>query len=564
MTDEALGADPTVSVREQLSSLQGLLVLSMLMTERDEEHEILKLAATSVASLGPCRLLGVFLLDTGWRLTEPPADRLEVQLDLETQFAVLSDAGGALAVPGEAWGWAHSLRSLDGHFGYLLVSADGEPPGSDQFLLRVLAQQAGVALANAHLHARDRDIASELRATNLALEETVSALERSTAIHARLTRAAVAGEGQEGIAQAIHELTGYPVAIEDAFGNLRAWAGPGRPDPYPKDDPTERARILRRAIQEEKPIRVDGRLVAVARPDHEVLGVLALVDPTASAGDAEHVTLEHGAVVLAVELGRLRGLAEAELRLGRELVEELLSGNGDGTLLDRAQVLGYDLARPHRVVVVEPRGRVSGDPFFLAVRRAARDMGVGTLLIPRGGSVVLVADGEPAWEAFRLAIAAESGGQPCRLGVGMPAEVVADLPRSYREAQLALRLQDASGAENRSTDFEDLGVYRILAELQDLAAVERYVDTWLGTLLEYDRRKGSELVATLSTYLDCGRSYDATSRTVNVHRSTLKYRLQRIGELSGLDLADPDVGFNLQLAGRAWRTLSALRDVPSA
>jgi DNA-binding PucR family transcriptional regulator len=44
-----------------------------------------------------------------------------------------------------------------------------------------------------------------------------------------------------------------------------------------------------------------------------------------------------------------------------------------------------------------------------------------------------------------------------------------------------------------------------------------------------------------------------------VHRSTLKYRLQRIREISGHDLASPEIQFNLQLAFRAWRTLSTVR-----
>jgi DNA-binding PucR family transcriptional regulator len=48
---------------------------------------------------------------------------------------------------------------------------------------------------------------------------------------------------------------------------------------------------------------------------------------------------------------------------------------------------------------------------------------------------------------------------------------------------------------------------------------------------------------------------------MSVHRSTLKYRLQRIREISGHDLADPGTGFNLQLATRAWQTLQTLRGV---
>jgi DNA-binding PucR family transcriptional regulator len=83
----------------------------------------------------------------------------------------------------------------------------------------------------------------------------------------------------------------------------------------------------------------------------------------------------------------------------------------------------------------------------------------------------------------------------------------------------------------------------------------------LGSLLDYDARKGSELVATLTQYLECGGAYDATAAAMSVHRSTLKYRLQRIREISGHDLADPGTGFNLQLATRAWQTLQTLRGV---
>ena len=45
-----------------------------------------------------------------------------------------------------------------------------------------------------------------------------------------------------------------------------------------------------------------------------------------------------------------------------------------------------------------------------------------------------------------------------------------------------------------------------------------------------------------------------------MHRNTLKYRLQRIRQISGLDLSDPETCFNLQLATRAWQTLRVLRN----
>jgi DNA-binding PucR family transcriptional regulator len=100
----------------------------------------------------------------------------------------------------------------------------------------------------------------------------------------------------------------------------------------------------------------------------------------------------------------------------------------------------------------------------------------------------------------------------------------------------------------------------VLATAHNSASLKRFVGEWLGTLIDYDSTHGSQLVMTLSQYLDCGGNYDATARALSVHRSTVKYRLRRIREVSGHDLGVPDTQFNLQVAARAWRTVQALRE----
>jgi sugar diacid utilization regulator len=556
----SVGWDPNLGdARNTLSSLQGLLALAMLMTERGDESEIIRLAATAVPSFGRCRLYGVFDLDSGWHRppdasTNPDADSEVVRRALETS------ASGRLDVETHGWAYALELRSLAGLFGYLVATADEEPSHIEQFLLRALGQQTGIALANARLHARERSTAAELRAANAALAETVTALERSTAIHDRLTQAGASGEGEQGIADAVHDVTSHPAFIEDRHGNLRAWAGPGRPEPYPKDGPATRTAILRQALTTGKPMRAGSRLFTVVGPDDDALSVLGIVDPEGAAGGHEQVALEHGATVLAMELARLHAGAATELRLGRDLVEELLFGGDEAHSLSRAEALGYDLHRPHRVVVVSSETHArDADAFFHGVRRAARDLDVGTLLASRSGAVVLLADRDCDWDEFRSACEHTTHGR-CRLGVGGLCEQPSGYPRSYHQAQVALRVQIAAGGSSRTAIFDGLGVYRILAEAQDPAGVEGFVREWLGALIDYDARKNSELVETLSTYFECGRNYDATAKALAAHRNTLKYRLRRIREISGHDLVDPDTQFNLQLATRAWHTLQALRE----
>ena len=439
--------------------------------------------------------------------------------------------------------------------GFLVAGADQEPAETERFLLQVLAQQAGVALANARLHVRERDQAEQLRASNLALRRTME-------IHDRLTQVALTGEGQEGIAQAVYDLTGYPTAIEDRFGNLRAWAGPGCPDPYPKDPPEHRDSLLRRAMKAAAPIRDGERLVSVAMFSGHPQGVLVLHDPDETAVEAERVAIEHATTVLSMELARLQTVAETETRLRSNLVIELIEGTGGQQALNRAQALGYDLGRPHRVVVIEGgRSHEDLDALFRAVRRGAREARVGSLLAARLRDVVVLADTKEApWARFWAVVAGELRGTDCRIGVGGRRGAMEEFPHSYQEARLALNIQKAVGGREHLTLFDDLGVYQVLATAHDSASLERFVQRWLGALIDYDATHGSQLVMTLSEYLDRGGNYDASARALSVHRSTLKYRLRRIREVSGYDLGVPDTQFNLQLAARAWRTMQALRE----
>jgi len=551
-------------LRAQLTNLRALLVLSILMTESADDEQILRLAVSAASALGAWRIAGFAVGDT-WRTEAGRAG--SVPPDLDEQLRALPEAGGQVSLDG-GWAWAYPLRSIAGAIGHMVACAECEPAGEEQFLAQVVAQQTGVAVSNARLHARERAIAGELAQANATLEETVAMLRRGMAIHERLTQVEAAGEGAAGIAEALHDLTGLPVAAEDRYGNLSAWAGPGQPRPYPKPSAYDRAQLLRRVMTAGRSVRDGDRVVALASPRPGVLGLLALIDPDRRASSTDVMALEHGATVLAVELARLRGLADTELRVRRELVQDLLTGTDDQSAYQRAEALDYDLGPPHQVAVLEVTDRFPADEdVLLAARRALRQQHLSALLGTQAGAVVIIAPGGATdWEALRLATvgqlatAGQQGGG--RLGVGEAYPRPSLLPRSLREAQLALRVQKASSAAERTSAFADLDVLRMLASVQDLADVEGYVVKWLGVLADYDERKHTQLVRTLTQYLQHGGGYEASSSALSVHRSTLKYRLQRIRELTGFDLTDPETRFNLELATRTWVTLQALRDGP--
>ncbi len=558
----------TLVLREQLTNLRALLVLSILMTESADEEQILNLATSSAPSLGPWRVVGFAFTEDGiavgerWRAVF--GRRQPIPDGIAEALSRVSNAGGELSLPGPGWAWAYPLRSVAGLLGYMVATADQPPTSDAQFLIQVVAQQTGVAVSNARMHQRERAGAQALAVANQTLEDTVATLRRGMQIHERLTAVAAAGEGSAGIAQALHDLTGLPVAIEDRYGNLRAWAGPDRPDPYPKPRKEQRDRLFRELMREGRSVRDGARVVALASPRPDVLGFIALIDPRHSCDASDLVALEHCATVLAVELARVRGLADAELRLRRDLLQDLLSGIDDDGALVRAEALGYDLGQPHRVVLIEWSTRTPTEEAALhAVQRALRECRLTALLGTQSGVIVMLVGGRDDrvdWEALRSVSLRELGGGRCRLAVGGRYANPSELPRSLREAQLALRLQKASGLTEQTTVWGELGVFQMFASMADLGDIESFARRWLGSLIDYDDAKGTELVKTLTRYLDNGGRYEATALALSVHRSTLKYRLHRIRELTSLDVGEPETHFNLQLACRAWTTLQALRD----
>jgi DNA-binding PucR family transcriptional regulator len=207
------------------------------------------------------------------------------------------------------------------------------------------------------------------------------------------------------------------------------------------------------------------------------------------------------------------------------------------------------------VVLVDSDSGQGSDRLFRAVRHASTELGTGSLLVNRADAVVLLAHTDVAWDRFRTAIERALGGGTCRVAVGGRCQRASGFPQSYREAQFTLRLM---GSSRRSLCFDDLGVFRLFGSVANPADLEDLMHRWLGAILRYDRAHGSELVATLSVFLECGGNQEQTADALTIHRSTLKYRLKRIREISGYDLADVDTHLNLHLATRAWRALQLL------
>ncbi|MCI3271829.1 PucR family transcriptional regulator [Streptomyces cylindrosporus] len=543
------------------SDPHGLLALCDLLFRSTDGSEILRMAMAQVGALAPFRLEAGYLLSGDGIVRVPSRDSAGGEA-VDRRVRELAEADGPVAVPTRLWGWAFGLRGFGRLLGYLVVSSRQRPSEQDDLLIGRLIRLTSAALSLAAAGHRQQHDALELsrlreeHATAVQrLDSLRSEMRHQRIVHETLAEVAAGGGGEDAITHALYELTGLAAVAEDRFGNLRSWAGPGRPGDSPAPPAERRQEVLRQVALGPGPVRIKDRLIALARPRGEVLGVLAVVDPDGTADERTLFALEHAVRSLALELAHVRGLAEVELRLRRQLLEDLLEGTDEASAYARSEAVGHDLHRAHHVIVVNWWGRTADDSFTQAVERAAATVGVRALVTRRGGRVVLLAEVKPNGDALHAALSRELGTRDGAIGVSRRCESPASIPRRYQEALRALEVRRQSRERDGATFFDDLGLYRILGPGSDRRELEAFVGEWLGTLIDYDEQHGTQMVETLSRYFDCGGNYDETAAALTVHRSTLRYRLQRIREIGGRDLADVDTRLSLQVATRVWKIM---------
>ncbi|MBB6216898.1 purine catabolism regulator [Anaerosolibacter carboniphilus] len=133
------------------------------------------------------------------------------------------------------------------------------------------------------------------------------------------------------------------------------------------------------------------------------------------------------------------------------------------------------------------------------------------------------------------------------IGVGRYNKEIKNLWRSYNEAMKAV-LNKKKNAHNSVMHFDDLGIYRILWIDEMEEELMQFYREMLQPLVLYDKEKDSELVKTLQMYFQCGGNLKKISEEMYTHYNTIIYRIQRIKEITNIDLEEPNGRLNLQVA----------------
>jgi DNA-binding PucR family transcriptional regulator len=135
-----------------------------------------------------------------------------------------------------------------------------------------------------------------------------------------------------------------------------------------------------------------------------------------------------------------------------------------------------------------------------------------------------------------------------------------DLYRAGNEALLAANVAEArqaGGGDDAVLAFEQTGAYRLLlpAMSEDPDELQRFYAETVEPLVAYDEQYETDLVQTLETYLDADGNVAGTAARLYTHRHTVRYRLERVRDLTSLDVNSTDGREKLGLGLKAMRVL---------
>lgn len=460
-----------------------------------------------------------------------------------------------------------------------IVFLDGEDQAMtftalDRALASAFAELAAVVLAQEKLNA-------DLRSTLDTVARQNQVLRRVSAVDDKLTGLVLDGRNLREIAQAVTDLTHKPCSIHDAQNRRLACASPETPE----GGTPVRPRLLDPDMVQVPEIA--DALAALSSKKAAVVGPFPsaglpnrfLVAPVTVRDDqwATLVLMEHGArlsgfdmimsrrtaTVIALEMSAERRAANAEWNARASLAGELIRGNADTTQIEhRAQFVGMDLDQPHVLCLVSSRsGDAASLPDVRAVGDAFRDAAPHHGVIATGvaeGIVVIVeapADGPTlagvaaVKEVAAAALAALDPDGRLIAGMSTVCRRPTDYVRAYTQALQVVRCLDTFHRAG-SVDLlaaDDLGAGRMFLANADADEAERFVEETLGGLL--DDSVAGDLLLTLCSFFEHGRSIRWSAADLGVHENTIRYRLARIEELTGLAIATgSDAQLSAQLA----------------
>lgn len=415
-------------------------------------------------------------------------------------------------------------------------------------VLSSLGTFAALAIENARLLEEAQRALLLAKEANTALRAKADDIEQAAVAHEQLTELIARGGTLDDLVNRVSNLLKGQAGVVDESRTLIS----GAVADHLTDD------ALAKAVRESDRI---GRSVSLPAADGSVTVVTAVMGGSARLGALiftrsrplsapETRTLERSAIVTGIVLLSLDRIAQIAHRNVADTVSALLRGTTDPFSPESARRLppGISLSWPVTVMLVELVTITSAQAASaLRSTLAGRD----TIFAEFNGDLAIVTNAtEPESLANRVSEKLEEAfGLRFSIVISGPIASLDKVSAEYEGLHRCFGLMRGLKQQGRVVFEKTLSVYGLLFHNKGENAVDLFLRSSIGSLVEHDERRKSQLAATLLAYLDTGRSAQKAAEMLGIHVNTMRQRLDAIS-LINPDWADPSRTLEVHIALR--------------
>lgn len=449
---------------------------------------------------------------------------------------------------------------------------------------RAVAQERGIPLLSLPMGCSLRQIERDV--IKVLVGPPPSAEDRGHEIHEQLLQLSTENKGMAALAGAIADATGKTVVVQDKrfdtvvavgpllehgrWGELESALGSDEPLPAAFRDRVEVAQMSPEPALLDLPEFSARRLVIPIVANRMGRGFFSLITAEGSFDSLDIQFTRHGAAVCALEMAKEKAVREAQKKVQGGVLERLLTSSipVDQALRQLARLGHKPDSQPYSAIAAcwaqdnGPSDRRLETVFNEQVGTHSVNALVQLL---EGGVVVFCSADSPGDKTIprtvkQLAdsvlarIKAQYPTANLAVGIGRPVSTLAEWRTSYQEATAAERMA-LQWNVYQPLYFGDLGVYRLLSLLMETAELRSFYRETLGDMSD-ERFANDEFITTLETFFEEHGNLSQTATKLHVHRNTLLYRMERIAQIGGFDLENPETRLAVHLALKIRRMLA--------
>ena len=367
-------------------------------------------------------------------------------------------------------------------------------------LLGNLATLAAVTLVQTRALADAENALAALSDAHETVRQYAEGVEKAAAAHDRFATLVLGGGGVDDLTHGLCELLGGWAVLVDENGNRHSAAGPAPEHDADGTDPFAALNALP-GLGTGRLVERDGVYAVAVTAARERLGTI-YVGGVGSLSDSEQRTVERAGLVTALVLLFERQAADARQSARNRLVSDLVTARGSREeRLSLARTVGFDPQKPFCLLVLrgdEPNGHRA---LLISASAATGD---ASLVGSHDGDVVaLVPSADP--DGLARAVAARIGKRTCVTVAGVgPVSDVDGIGEAHEEGARTVGALIALGHRGKGAAATQLGFAGLIVGSDP--DVDEYVRKLLGPVVDYDERRGTDLVGTLAAYFAAGGS----------------------------------------------------------